>query len=84
MELIKMTRGTDTANVRPEWVEDWEAQGWEIEGDKKPAAGDDLESMTLDELKELAKSMGVNIHANSGADKFIEAIRASGNAGATE
>lgn len=38
MELIKMTRGTDTANVRPEWVEDWEAQGWEIEGDKKPVA----------------------------------------------
>lgn len=52
--------------------------------DSQSAAGDNLEGMTLDELKELAKELGVKVHANSGADKFIEAIRAADNAGVTE
>lgn len=50
----------------------------------QPTVGDDLENMTLDELKKVAKDLGVRIHANSGADKFIEAIRAAGNAGGAE
>lgn len=39
MKLIKMTRDEDVAHVRPEWVKDWEAQGWSV-GDvnkEKPA-----------------------------------------------
>lgn len=48
------------------------------------AAGDNLENMTLDELKALAKDMGVNIHANSGAEKFIEAIQDARNNGEAE
>lgn len=46
--------------------------------------GDELENMTLDELKELAKELGVRIHANSGAEKFIEAIQAARNTGEAE
>lgn len=45
---------------------------------------DELENMTLDELKEVAKGLGVKVHANSGAEKFIEAIREAGYTGAAE
>lgn len=52
--------------------------------ERRPTAGDELENMTLDELKKVAKDLGVRIHANSGADKFIEAIRAAGSNGEAE
>lgn len=28
--LVKVTRGEDEATIRPEWVADWEAQGWSL------------------------------------------------------
>ena len=36
-DLIKMIRGDDIANVRPEWVEQWEAWGWKVEAQEKSA-----------------------------------------------
>lgn len=32
MELIRVTRGEDFADIRPDWLEDWQAQGWEVPG----------------------------------------------------
>lgn len=61
-----------------------EAKADEPAGDEKPAyiiehggSSIDLETLGKETLKELAKTMGVDFHPNSGADKIRQAIVAS-------
>ncbi len=70
-ELIKVVRGEgEEADIRPDWLEQWEGWGW-----KAAEAGDDLDAMDAEALHALAKERGVKVHANAGADKVREALR---------
>lgn len=79
MELVKMTRGDDVANVRLEWVDQWKDWGWSdgVESNAVPqsATAEDLDALDADQLHALAKERGVKVHANAGADKVREALR---------
>ena len=41
----------------------------------RPPQGDGLESLTVDELRELAEKRGVKVHHKAGAEKIIKALR---------
>ena len=75
MALIAMTRsvpmregGPVTADVDAEQVDEWRKRGWEVAATEKPNEAKpelniDLDDMTVNELRALAKDNGVNIPA---------------------
>lgn len=70
-ELIKVVRAEgEEADIRPDWLEQWEGWGWKVAAD-----GDGLDAMDAEALHTLAKERGVKVHANAGADKVREALR---------
>ena len=59
-----------------EIANDQEAQEVEVE---QPEVVDDLDSLSVDELRELANERGVNVHHRAGADKIRAALRGDGD-----
>lgn len=78
MNLIRLTRGEgEIADVRPEWVADWRAQGWALPGattDSEPFSRETIAEMDKPEVLELLEAHGWTGDKRIGVEKLRDAL----------
>lgn len=70
-DLIHVTREGRGADIRPEWLDDWKAQGWEAPGEPQATTAPDREAiakMPKDEVIDWLKAHGIEAPQGSVAD----------------
>lgn len=81
-ELIKLTRDAKAfpdsheANVHPDHLDDWKANGWTVEGDAKPKARgkkkpDAANGLTHAEIEADLTAIGVDFDPTQSADELL-------------
>lgn len=73
-ELIRVERDGDVADIRHDWLSDWQSHGWALPGTEPPAVTDD--EMTKAEIVAALEARGVEVDGRTGIAKLKEMLEA--------